>query len=171
MRKAAKWFFIILLVAIAVAQFVGPKRTNPSSDPAMAIHAQTTVPPEVTSVLDRSCKDCHSNHTRWPWYSTVAPVKWVLVRDVEEGRKHLNFLEWGSYTAKKQEDKLGDICEMVSMGDMPIKAYTFLHRDAKLSPAQVETLCAWTEAELAKMKAAQGAGQASPAEKKEEHRH
>jgi hypothetical protein len=78
----------VLLVIIAI-QFVPVKRDNPASETAQAIESVTTVPADVHAILQRSCADCHSNRTRWPWYSQVAPVSWLVAQDVHEGRGEL----------------------------------------------------------------------------------
>jgi len=105
-----------------------------------------TEPDIITTILDRACQDCHSNHTRWPWYSQVAPVSWFLVRDVNAGRRELNFSDWGRYTARRQDRKLKEICEQVEKGDMPMFAYTLLHPQAKLTTSERKTMCTWTAA-------------------------
>ncbi len=99
----------------------------------------------MSDIINRSCADCHSNRTVWPWYSSVAPVSWLVVHDVNEGRGELNFSEWGTYTARRRDRKLTEICNEVREGDMPGAAYALMHPQAKLSPADVNTLCEWTQ--------------------------
>jgi len=98
----------------------------------------------VKTIVDRSCKDCHSNETRWPGYGYVAPMSWLLVRDVEEGRDHLNFSEWGTLDADAQRDSLIEICRRARRGEMPLKRYAWLHASARLTPDDVKALCDWT---------------------------
>lgn len=131
---------IAILIAI---QFVRPERSNPPSDPTLAITAQKDLPAGVRAVMERSCYDCHSNQTRWPWYSGVAPVSWFVAEDVQEGRKHLNFSEWGTYTLKRQIAKLEMIASEVDKGEMPMERYLWLHRDAVLSEADKDLLTGW----------------------------
>ena len=83
----------------------------------------TAVWAEAVSVLERSCRDCHSNETTWPWYSSVAPVSWLVARDVNEGRKELNISEFGTYEPKKQQHKLEEACTQVKEGEMPMWIY------------------------------------------------
>src|SRR5580658_1204129 len=83
-----------LAALLAVAQFIRPARTNPVSAPGRTLEDVVSVPPEVESVLARSCADCHSDRTRWPWYSGVAPVSWFVINHVQEGRRHMNMSEW-----------------------------------------------------------------------------
>jgi hypothetical protein len=105
------------------------------------------MPPEIAAIFERSCRDCHSYNTQWPWYSHIAPASWFLISHVNEGRRHLNFSEWASYDSKKARKKLEDICNEVEEGVMPLKSYLLLHSEAKLSPDEVQKICEWVEAE------------------------
>jgi hypothetical protein len=142
-RLALRGLGILLLIVVAL-QFVRPERTNPPVDPTARMQVHVQVPPEVQAILDRSCRDCHSNETRWPWYSAVAPMSFLLVHDVTEGRDELNFSEWSDYDEETAGKQLQHICEEVREGEMPIKAYALVHPEAKLSPQDVERLCGWT---------------------------
>lgn len=144
MSKWVKGAFLLLVVVAGVIQLARPARTNPSSDPSDHIKAVLPVHPEVEAVLSRSCNDCHSNDTVWPWYSNVAPVSWLLANDVKEGRRELNFSSWGSYQGEKQQKLLGEICKEVRSGEMPGPAYRLAHPKARLTQAEQATLCAWT---------------------------
>ena len=104
------------------------------------------VSPEVNAVLRRSCYDCHSNETVWPWYSQIAPVSWLVARDVNDGRKHLNFSVWESYDEKRKAKKLTEIGEEVGEGEMPMAIYLPAHPDAKLSEAEKTLLVEWAKA-------------------------
>jgi len=125
------------------AQLVPVARDNPA--PQAPNVAYATAPPQVRAVFEGSCKNCHSNQTAWPWYSYVAPFSWIVARDVHRGRSHLNFSEWGTYSAKKKEEKLEDICEQLVNGDMPDGKYLLIHRQAKLTQEEREAVCAWVE--------------------------
>jgi hypothetical protein len=142
-RIALRGAGIILLIIVAL-QFVRPERTNPPVDPAARLQAHVQVPGDVQAILDRSCRDCHTNETRWPWYSAVAPMSFLLVHDVTEGRDELNFSEWSDYDDETVGKQFEHICEEVREGEMPIKAYSLLHRDARLSSQDIERLCEWT---------------------------
>jgi heme-binding protein len=134
---------LILLVLFAVAQFIRPAKTNPSSDPSATL--MTKAPSEVVQIFDRSCRDCHSNETRWPLYSQVAPMSWLVAYDVREGRDHFNYSEWTSIDPDDQDKLLGGVCTLARRGRMPQWQYLLLHRGAKLSPADVTTLCTWSD--------------------------
>ena len=145
MAKILKVGGISVAVLLIAIQFYRPERSNPVVDPAGDITAQVPVPPLVQSILERSCFDCHSNRTRWPWYSNVAPASWLVAQDVNEGRKHLNFSEWGSYKQGKRVSRLDMMISEVDKGEMPLKNYLLLHGEAALTEADKDTLCAWAE--------------------------
>jgi Haem-binding domain len=132
------------VVFLVVIQIFRPAISNPPVDPKREIHASLAVEPAVATVLTRACNDCHSNRTVWPWYSHVAPVSWLVVSDVNRGRKALNFSEWTGYPAEDQQKQLSEICKEVSEGEMPNLAYTLMHRHAKLSTDDVAAICRWT---------------------------
>lgn len=143
MRKVLKIVAVLLLLLFAGVQFVRPERVNPPAAADQSLEAHARVPPEVAAVLMRSCMDCHSNRTEWPWYSNVAPASWFVTDHVKHGRRYLNFTRWGAYSRRDQIDHLNAICREVKAGLMPLDSYTLVHRDARLTPADVKTLCAW----------------------------
>jgi hypothetical protein len=151
--RIMRWVVIVGVCCFAIAQFFGPAKTNPVTDPSKAIEARLQVTPAVAAIFDRSCNDCHSNKTRWPWYSHVAPVSWLVVDDVDEARQNLNFSEWGRYTQRDVEGMLKQICQEVKAGAMPLSIYTPLHPGSKLSTEDVKILCDWTNAERARIAA------------------
>ncbi|MCC7007287.1 MAG: heme-binding domain-containing protein [Acidobacteria bacterium] len=140
-----KKIVLVIAVLLVAAQAIRPARTNPPTDPSRTLAAVAQVPPDVKAILDRSCRDCHSHDTVWPWYSQVAPFSWVLVSHVNEGREHLALSDWAAYDRPRATKKLQEMCEQVRAGDMPMSSYVLLHRDAALSDADVQALCAWTE--------------------------
>lgn len=148
--KLARWMSVGLLVTAAGIQLKRPDRTNPSVVEAQTLEANVAVAPEVEAIFARVCNDCHSNKTRWPWYSEVAPVSWFVAGHVAHGRKHLNFSEWtqpGAHSeAKTPDEQLERIRKQVSSGHMPISSYTLIHRDAALTPDEVRAICEWAAA-------------------------
>jgi hypothetical protein len=112
------------------------------------------MPPEVKLLLGRSCKDCHSNQTVWPWYSYVAPGSWLVERDVRRGRDRMNLSDWPQYSFKQREKLLADIASAVKNREMPLPQYTLMHRDAKLSDRDADMLYQWARLERRKVKAA-----------------
>ncbi len=143
MKKPLKVAGIVLLLSLAVSQFIRPERTNPQVDPSRELKATFAVPAPVQQILDRSCMDCHSYSTRWPWYSNLAPASWIVASDVREGREHMNFSEWGTYTRGRMISRLDMIVNEVDKGDMPLAGYQLLHPNAKLSEEEKDILCSW----------------------------
>ena len=146
-RKILKWTAIALAVIFVALQFIRPARTNPPIDESRTILARTHVTPEAAAIMDRSCNDCHSNQTRWPWYSNVAPVSWFVIDHVNVGRREMNFSDWAQYSTDDQQGLLKKICREVKEGAMPLSSYLRMHHDAKLSNEDVRTLCDWANAE------------------------
>lgn len=132
----------VVLLAFVVMQFFRPARTNPTSDARASFAAIVNPPQEVALSLKRACGDCHSNETVWPWYSNIAPVSWLVASDVNEGRAHLNFSAWTQPGAEAERPEITDLCEQVKKGEMPLRTYTLLHPQAKLSGPEVAALCA-----------------------------
>ncbi|HEU5236599.1 MAG TPA: heme-binding domain-containing protein [Pyrinomonadaceae bacterium] len=149
--RILKWIAIILFVVFVGIQFVRRALTNPPVDESQTIVARANVPPDVAAILERSCRDCHSNKTVWPWYTHVAPVSWWLKSHVDNGRKDLNLSEWGKLPRDRQDRKLRQMCDEVQDGNMPLASYLPMHPTAKLSDQDKRTLCAWTDQEREKV--------------------
>jgi len=141
MSSRLKQAALVFVVVFAAAQFVRPSRANPPIDERHTIQASVGTASGLVAVLDRSCGDCHSNKTVWPWYSEIAPVSWIMAYAVKEGRKAVNFSEWTAYTADQQQTLLAQSCRDVSEGKMP-GAYTVVRPATRLLPQDVETVCA-----------------------------
>ena len=141
--RVVRWLVLIGVVLFAIAQFIRPAKTNPAIDQSLAIESHLQVDPKVAAIFDRSCVDCHSNKTRWPWYSNIAPVSWFVIDHVNEGRGNLNFSEWGTYDKEQQADLLREICGEVKRGMMPLSSYTPLHPGSKLSEDDISAICGW----------------------------
>jgi len=118
---------IIMATIIITIQFIPVNRTNPP------VTARLDAPMEIISVFKTSCYDCHSNETKWPWYSNIAPVSWLVSSDVEEGRSHLNFSEWGNLSRMDIAKMKEEIWEEIEKEKMPLWKYTILHPEANLT--------------------------------------
>jgi len=141
--RALKIVLTIVLVMLAIAfiglQFLRPERINP---PVVAANV-LVAPRNIEPILRRSCYDCHSNETRWPWYSNIVPFSWRVVQDVREGREELSFSEWNTYDKWDRARLLEKICEQVEKGKMPLKPYVVMHPSADLTMEDRRALCVW----------------------------
>lgn len=151
MKKILKITVILLFVAFLAVQFYRPAKTNPPIVEAETLEATTWVPEAVERILRRSCNDCHTNNSNYPWYSHVAPMSWGVIDHINEGRQELNLSTWATYDTRRKKHKLEEICEMVTSGEMPHYQYLWIHRDARLSDEDKKILCDWTEIEKAKL--------------------
>ncbi|HVB79794.1 MAG TPA: heme-binding domain-containing protein [Candidatus Binataceae bacterium] len=144
MRKPALATLIAFGVAVLAAQLITVERVNPPT----SLGSPLAPPAQIEALLTRACYDCHSNQTRWPWYSHIAPVSWLVARDVALGRKELNFSEWGSYYPQTRRRKLQWIGRVLREGSMPPWAYRLMHPRARLTGAERATLERWVESSL-----------------------
>jgi hypothetical protein len=151
MRSQAKWVLAAAVVVVAALQLLPiARRTNPPVRPEERYDRHLQLEPEISALLDRACMDCHSNETRWPWYSRVAPMSWLIIRDVERGRKVLNFSEWSRQAGRRPEigaSMLAAACAAAKTGRMPRFPYSAFHPEARLSKSDIDSLCDWTSAE------------------------
>jgi len=147
MGRRLKQAAVLIVVVFAAAQLVRPERANPLTDASHTIQAHVGTPSGLVAILDRACRDCHSNGTTWPWYTRIAPVSWLMAYGVKEGRKAVNFSEWAAYPPEQQRRLLAEVCRDASTGRMPGGFWTLLHPEARLSTRDVATVCATTPEE------------------------
>ncbi len=150
-KKNAKTSVIVGGIIFMLIQFIQPNRTNPEFDTSKTMIAELNAPANISSLLYRGCKDCHSNQTVWPFYSYIAPASWLVSNDVTEGRKRFNMSEWGKYKFSKKVQKLSGIYQNVTDRSMPLPKYIPLHSEANFSDAERDTLSAWAQSEAEKM--------------------
>ncbi len=122
------------LVVFVAIQFIRPTISHPP------VTGDLAAPPEVAQVLRNSCYDCHSNETRLAWFDQIVPAYWLVVNDVKDARRVLNFSEIGSLPAAQQKAALYDAVNQIQLGAMPLAAYTRLHHGADVTPAQLKAL-------------------------------
>ena len=129
-KRVAKLVGLCAVVVGAGIQFIPVKEIGTNPHERFALDA----PPEVAAILRNACFDCHTNETRWPVYSRIAPGSWLMARDIHKGRTHLNFSEWGSVDEEERGDDLETCWERVESGEMPPWFYVFpMHPAARLS--------------------------------------
>ena len=143
--KIAKKLILLVLVILIGMQFYRPEKNRAEGDYVAAFEAETNPSDEVKTILQSSCYDCHSANTEYPWYNQVAPVSYWLAQHIEEGKEHLDFSSWDTYSNKKKDHKLEELIEEVKEGEMPLKEYTWTHKNARLSEQQVNLLLEWAE--------------------------
>lgn len=136
-KKMILGIILVLLVALVIIQFIPVDRSNPP------VEAEIPAPSEVMTVLRSACYDCHSNETTWPWYSSIAPISWLVAHDVHAGRQELNFSTWNRYSTKQQVEKLKESLEEIEEGEMPPWFYLAVHRDIQLSARDRAVLRTW----------------------------
>jgi len=141
MGKRLKQAAVVFVVIFAAAQLIRPERANPPTDVSRTIQARVGTASGLVAVLDRSCRDCHSNGTVWPWYTQIAPVSWLMASGVAKGRQAVNFSEWAAYSPEEQRTLLAVSCDDAKSGKMP-GPYARLRPETQLSAQDVETICA-----------------------------
>jgi hypothetical protein len=143
MIKKILYFLLIVLVAI---QFFHPAKNQSAVASPNDIAAHYTIPDNVLGVLKKSCYDCHSNNTVYPWYNNIQPVAWWLANHIQDAKKELNFSEFNSYKPKRKIRKLKEVTEQLEKGEMPLNTYLWIHSGAKLSGEQIKAVSDWAKA-------------------------
>ncbi len=144
MKRNKIWIAVILIIVIA-AQLIPAKLPAVKKDNPGDLIKSANVPQDVAVLLKNACYDCHSNETVYPWYSYVAPVSWLVIRDVNEGREELNFSEWEQMKITKKAKALEEIADEVSDGSMPMFIYPIMHKNAKLSGDDRKLIVDWAD--------------------------
>ena len=135
--KIFKIALILMVVILIAIQFIPVNKTNPP------VTAELNAPVEIMSVFKKSCYDCHSNETEWPWYSFVAPISWIVSGDVKDGRLHLNFSKWENFSRKDIVKMKEEIWEEIERGKMPLGKYIFMHPEAELDHKEKDLIKEW----------------------------
>jgi protocatechuate 3,4-dioxygenase beta subunit len=139
----AKNIFLGLFGGLALLQFFPIDKTLPPTEVAQEFHIVQNPPDAVFSLIKKACYDCHSNHTRYPWYANVQPVGWWLQSHVKDGRANFNFSEFGKWEKSEQLEVLGDCAKLIEKGKMPLGNYLPMHPEARLTAAQKTLLISW----------------------------
>lgn len=145
---------LVFILAIALCSiFVHPFGKVKAAAARKPLMQGVQIETPVLATLKRSCRNCHSEETVWPWYSYIAPVSWLIEKDVQDGRDHFNMSRWDEYTLEDQSRILAEISAMVRRHEMPLSRYTLLHPDAKLTDQDIESIDRWGHAERKNVKA------------------
>lgn len=142
--KGYKRVGLLVLILVVVMQFVQPKRNI--SEGGLGendISKVYDMPADLHNMLVTKCYDCHSNNTKYPWYVNLQPIGWWLAAHVHDGKEHLNFSEFKTYTQERAEHKLEELWEVTEEGSMPLKAYTMFHEGTELTEQDEQAISAW----------------------------
>lgn len=143
--KIVKKIGLALLVLLIIAQFFGPEKNAGDIASVAAFEAETNPPEDVKLILKNTCYDCHSNHTRYPWYNSITPVNYWLAGHIKDGKKHFNVSKWEGNSVKRKDHKFEELIEEVEEREMPLNSYTWTHGDAKLTDAQIKAVVDWAK--------------------------
>ncbi|WP_367390960.1 heme-binding domain-containing protein [Lewinella sp. LCG006] len=143
MKSKYKTILLVLVGLLLAAQLIPIDRSVPAVDSSADFLTAVNAPPAIATLVQNACYDCHSYQSEYPWYAKVAPVSFLIQSHINGGRQHLNFSEWTSYPAEKAAHKLEECFEEVQERHMPMKSFTWLHPEAKLSDEQVSGLAQW----------------------------
>ena len=147
-----KKILLVLLSGLVIIQFVHPARNKADGIQPNAIGNVYPIRDDVKSILAKACNDCHSNNTRYPWYSKIQPVHWWLNNHVKEGKAHVNYDEYTNRPLRYQYHKMEETIEMVKEGHMPLKSYLWIHKDAKLTQDEKDKITNWAQSVMDTMK-------------------
>lgn len=145
MKIISRLTFFLLLPAMVIIQFIRPVKNQHPGASTDDITRLYSIPPPVLRLLQEACYDCHSNYTRYPWYTNIQPVGWMMAAHIRDGKQELNFNEYGSYSAKRQLNKLKIIREQVTTNQMPLRSYAWMHAGARLSNLQKNMIVQWID--------------------------
>jgi len=145
MKKVLKTIGWLLLIALVLIQFFRPAKNIREGDQPNAISKKFQVSADVKIILDKACMDCHSNNTRYPWYSNIQPVAWWLNNHVIDGRKELNFDEYITRRPRFQYRRMEQMIDLVKKKEMPLDSYTWTHKDAILTEEEKTRLYDWAK--------------------------
>ena len=140
-----KKIVLILLIVFIAIQFIQPLRNKSFQVLPTDISKAVPVPENVKMILQTACYDCHSNNTNYPWYTYVQPVGWILNNHISNGKKELNFSEFGSYATRRQQSNLKSIADQIKDNEMPLHSYTLMHKSARLSKEEKSIIINWTQ--------------------------
>lgn len=140
-----KKILVGLLMLVVVMQLLQPTRNISEGVSENDISKVYAVPADIQKVFEQKCYDCHSNNTRYPWYIHIQPIGWWMASHIKDAKDHLNFSEFKTYDEEKVADKLEEVSEEITEGNMPLKSYVWLHADAKVTPEETKAINDWIQ--------------------------
>ena len=150
-KKILKVLLIVIVAAVIIMQFFRVDKANPPIVQAETLEATAVVPPDISLIIGRSCNDCHTNQTIYPWYANLQPMGWLLKNHIDDGRRQMNFSVWNTYQLKRRSKKLEQICDRLESKEMPLPSYLWIHRDSILSENDSKALCNWATQEKSRV--------------------
>lgn len=148
-----KILFRTLLIVFVTIQFFRPKENKSDAVQTNDLSTLYPIPENVNQIFKKACNDCHTNNTVYPWYSKVQPIAWWLAEHVNEGKAEFNMNEFATFNLRKQYRRISQVADLVKKGEMPLKSYTIVHRDAILTDEEKQALYDWSQAIQDSMKA------------------
>ena len=143
--KLLKRILLVLVLLFIAIQFIRPEKNIADRPSGNDIADHYPTPPAVRQLLAAACYDCHSDTTRYPWYANIQPVGWWLASHVRDGKKHLNFSAFATYSPKRAAHKLDELTDELADNEMPLASYKLGHPDARLTPGQTRLLTDWAD--------------------------
>ena len=143
----------MVTVVLAGALMLGLLVISRRPESAVRLPDGVSDDPAVSAILSRSCQDCHSDRTRWPWYTNVPPASWLVSADVKEARSHMDFSRWKNYSLEDKQQILTEIAASARNEQMPPARYLMMHPDARLSLDETALLYTWARSERRKVRA------------------
>ncbi|MBC7744118.1 MAG: heme-binding domain-containing protein [Flavobacterium sp.] len=144
MSKTQKILLLLFAIFICIQFFHSKENLSAQAVPNdLFVHYKA--PDSVKQLVKTACYDCHSNNTTYPWYSRVQPVAWWLSDHITDGKRKLNFNEFSTYELKKADHKMEEVIEVLEKEEMPLKSYTLIHANARLSDAKRKSITTWAK--------------------------
>ena len=142
------WLAVLVVAIVLVIQVIPVERNVSTVPPGQSFEKTEKVPANVAAILKVSCYDCHSNNTRYPWYSELQPGAWLMARHIKKGKEELNLDEFNDYSKRRKKAKIKSIISQIEKEEMPLKSYLLLHPDAGLTPNKKKVLLQFFQSEL-----------------------
>jgi hypothetical protein len=140
----------LLILAPALIHPFGAVSPGNTERPLLA---EASIDSQTAALVIRSCQDCHSERTAWPWYSHVPPASWIVERDVNRARRSMNLSRWEEYSAEQREQLLAGIGAVIRNRQMPPQPFLLLHHEARLSPEERNRIYEWAHMERRRVRA------------------